>query len=71
MGMFDSVIVRCLNCGEYELEFQSKVGECELHDYRVDNCPSNIAADIIGDTTCCKKCGRPATMRGTIMLFVD
>lgn len=56
MGMYDTVIVFCPNCGE-ELDFQSKAGECALFFYEEDCVPLAIAADIHGSTNECTICG--------------
>jgi hypothetical protein len=55
MGMFDSVIVCCPKCGE-NLEFQSKAGPCCLRTYTINEVPTEIAADIDGDSEYCSIC---------------
>lgn len=45
MGMFDSVWVKCPNCGD-ENEFQSKSGECVLANYDLDNCPADVLENV-------------------------
>lgn len=45
MGMFDSVMFDCPNCGR-EIEAQSKSGECTLARYSPDDVPLDVAADI-------------------------
>jgi len=55
MGMFDSVWIRCRECGE-EVEFQSKAGPCQLRDYRQETVPTEIAKDILGSVRKCS-CG--------------
>jgi RNase P subunit RPR2 len=45
MGMYDSIIVTCPNCGQ-EHEFQSKSGDCLLSVYNLDNCPNNVLSNV-------------------------
>lgn len=56
MGCFDSVSIRCPNCGA-KVEFQSKAGACRFYEYDEDEVPIEVAADINGDTEKCPKCG--------------
>lgn len=65
MGMFDSVITRCRTCGE-QVEFQSNAGACTLAEYSLDDCPPEIAADILGTSMICK-CGDVVTIKGKII----
>jgi hypothetical protein len=67
--MFDSVLVRCRTCGE-QVEFQSKAGECGLAEYSLDDCPPEIAADILGDSESCRKCGGTVTIRGKVIAIL-
>jgi len=55
MGMFDSLIVSCPDCGHH-IEFQSKSGPCELRIYREDNLPTDVAIGMNGDINNCKNC---------------
>ena len=57
MGMFDSVFVACRNkdCDNV-IEFQSKMGDCILKSYSIDDVPIAIAKDISGERMCCEKC---------------
>ena len=58
MGMFDSVYFPCPSEGcDGTIEFQSKAGDCFLAGYSPDEVPTEIAADIAGDTSGCSKCG--------------
>ena len=61
MGMFDSVMVKCPECGE-EIEFQSKAGECLCEVYPEENVPVVVAADISGEKCVCHKCQTPFTI---------
>lgn len=45
MGMFDTVIVSCPNCGE-EVGFQSKSGECMLRCYILEDCPDDVLSNV-------------------------
>ena len=45
MGMYDSVMVKCPNCGE-EHEFQTKSGNCFLGVYTLEDCPDDVIADV-------------------------
>ena len=55
MGMFDSVYMKCINCG-HVIEFQSKTGLCILNSYNKSNVPTIVAIGINGDIIRCKKC---------------
>jgi len=70
MGMFDSVYVKCKNCGEF-VEFQSKAGDCNLDEYDISNCPPKIAGDIAGETQLCRNCGSPNRIRMHTLLLVE
>ena len=52
MGMFDSVVTTCPNCGD-EVEFQSKAGDCRLRIFDVHSVPPQIAYDIDGQSVRC------------------
>lgn len=56
MGMFDSVWVKCPECG-IENEFQSKSGECALENYTLEDCPDDVLADVNRHAPCQCKCG--------------
>ena len=56
MGMFDSVMVKCPNCGQ-ENEFQSKSGECFLEVYTLENCPDDVMANVNRHSPCECDCG--------------
>ncbi len=56
MGMFDSVWVKCPNCGIYN-EFQSKSGECILANYNLDECPDDVLEDVNRHSPCVCDCG--------------
>lgn len=45
MGMYDSVMVNCPQCGK-EHEFQSKSGDCLLEVYTLKNCPDDVMAGV-------------------------
>jgi RNase P subunit RPR2 len=56
MGMFDTVLVPCPNCGKKE-EFQSKSGDCILQLVELDKCPDDIFADINRHSPYTCECG--------------
>ena len=45
MGCYDTVIVKCPECGE-EIDFQSKSGPCLLRVYSFEDCPADVMLDI-------------------------
>lgn len=45
MGMFDTVWVKCPNCGE-ENNFQSKSGECILGNYDLEDAPDDVMVNV-------------------------
>lgn len=55
MGMFDSVMFRCPECGN-RIEEQSKVGDCLLHTFDSHEVPTDIAADIDKCVVFCENC---------------
>jgi DNA-directed RNA polymerase subunit RPC12/RpoP len=62
MGMFDSVIGICPDCGN-EVEFQSKAGDCALYRYTLDSVPPEIAKDIEGYSEKCNDCGKRCVLQ--------
>ena len=69
MGMFDSVWLECKACGE-ELEFQSKVGDCVLANYTINNAPPKILLDIDGQVGICMGCRCPNKIHVQVMTCV-
>jgi uncharacterized Zn finger protein len=63
MGMFDTVHIRCPECGT-DVEFQSKAGDCTLADYYPlqDETPAVIITDLAGRSSPCEKCGTIITL---------
>ena len=60
MGMFDSVITKCPTCGQ-RMEFQSKAGERDLHEFNLSSVPPEIAIDLAENPIDCMnkcKCGQ-------------
>lgn len=57
MSCFDSVWVNCPRCGK-QVEFQSKAGECNLHDYTLETVTQ--APEVLGSlsrqTETCSHC---------------
>ena len=56
MGCFDSVWVKCPNCG-IENDVQSKSGECLQENYDLDNCPDDVLANVNRHSPCHCECG--------------
>jgi hypothetical protein len=56
MGMYDSVMVNCPQCGK-EHEFQSKSGDCLLEVYTLENCPDDVIANVNRHSPCKCDCG--------------
>lgn len=69
MGMFDSLYIECRNC-QRQVEFQSKAGACVCADYSLEDCPPNVAGDLIGQSETCK-CGSVITLRGAVVLLAE
>lgn len=65
MGMFDSVMVPCPECGTKN-EFQSKGGDCILAVYELDNCPPDVMSNINRHSPhTCARCGIAYEVSGT------
>lgn len=62
MGMYDSVITACPDCGD-EVEFQSKAGSCIGARYSLSRVPASIAEDIHDDSVVCRGCHRTVTIK--------
>ena len=61
MGIFNTIMVNCPNCGS-KIEFQSKSGSCILATYHISNCPEEEIEGIIGESWCCDNCGTEITI---------
>lgn len=58
MGLFDSLIVICPNCGK-KTEIQSKVGPCVLDMFKwEDDLPVWLMASLDNTTETCDACGK-------------
>lgn len=56
MGMFDTVMAPCPECGE-RAEFQSKGGDCTLAMYLLEEAPADVLSDVNRHSPMtCKKC---------------
>ena len=55
MSCFDSVYVKCPNCGR-EMEFQSKADKCEMQSFTTQAVPVKVAVDLDGNSDTCPKC---------------
>lgn len=62
MGMFDTVIFNCPNCGG-EVDTQSKAGERLLRKYLSNVVPLEIACDISGSQVKCYHCNSQYIIR--------
>jgi hypothetical protein len=62
MGMFDEVRCTCPVCQKGVISWQSKAGDCELHDYDIELVPVEIAKDIQGTIEVCSECGARFTI---------
>lgn len=57
MGLFDTVIVPCPDCGK-PYEAQSKGGSCSLFTYELEDAPEDVLSDINRHAPfCCRGCG--------------
>lgn len=57
MGMYDTVLVRCPQCGTVA-EFQSKSGKCLLETYARDEAPDDVVRGVNRHAPAtCVKCG--------------
>jgi NMD protein affecting ribosome stability and mRNA decay len=55
MGLFDTVLFTCPECGE-KVEKQSKAGDCYLAEISQSQVPIEIAQDILGQLVKCDDC---------------
>lgn len=55
MGMFDSVLFKCSNCGT-RIEAQSKSGDCVLGRFSIFSAPLDVLIGL--DYTDCRQCGQ-------------
>lgn len=57
MGLFDSINLRCPNCGA-DYEAQSKGGDCILAVYELNEAPADVLADANRHAPFeCEECG--------------
>lgn len=56
MGMYDSVMVPCPQCGTKN-EFQSKGGDCSLAEYELADAPADVLLDADRHDGRCHDCG--------------
>jgi len=57
MGLFDSVMVECPECG-HKVEHQSKADEMPyMNTYTVEDAPAHILIDCLNEPHRCGKCG--------------
>jgi hypothetical protein len=71
MSMFDSVWFTCPACGrERSMEAQSRVGERVMRNYTKDDCPPEVAGDVIGTEAWCV-CGATRRVGGHVVLWLE
>jgi len=56
MGVYDTVLINCPNCG-LESEFQSKSGACILEHYTLENCPDDVMTNVNRHSPSLCECG--------------
>lgn len=56
MGMFDTLLIRCPNCGEIH-EQQTKTDPCLLLDYELHAAPLDVLAYVAHRAIKCLECG--------------
>jgi len=57
MGMYNTIIVNCPNCGK-EIKFQTKSGSRLDSEYSIKNVPKIEVKGIMGDRRTCPQCGK-------------
>ena len=67
MGLYDTVYMRCTNCGN-KMGIQSKAGECDLNEYQLHDVPPAIAGSLVGEVIKCENCGQTHLVRGHVYL---
>jgi predicted RNA-binding Zn-ribbon protein involved in translation (DUF1610 family) len=70
MGMFDSVLFECPECGN-TIEEQSKAGNCHLDRFDQSGVPINIAVSIEGDMVYCAECSNSFIIKAPIPTTVS
>ena len=56
MGMFDTVVIRCLHCGD-RIEKQTKSGQCHMDVHPLGTAPADVLGDLANQQVTCEKCG--------------
>ena len=69
MGMYDTLVVNCPQCGS-RVHFQSKAGECSLTEYSIFNVPAQIAVDCENDVEICPNCCKPVNLHVQSMVVI-
>ncbi len=70
MGMYDTVMVPCPDCGDRS-EFQSKGGECCLRTYELDSCPQDVLSDVNRHApNTCVECGTSFEVKKIVSAIV-
>lgn len=70
--MFDRLLVKCpnKNCNG-EVEFQSKMGECNLCTYDVFDVPPEITMDVKDDIGYCPICENEVKLNVKYMIHIE
>lgn len=60
MGVYDSVVLVCPDCGEHH-RVQTKAGKCRLETYTIDDAPFDVLAGVENTPVTCA-CGTEFTL---------
>lgn len=69
MGMFNSLFVDCPACGA-RVQFQTKIGDCNLDCYTIYDVPPIIALDLQDDIMVCTNCSANVRLQVQSMVNV-
>lgn len=69
MGVFDTLHLRCTNCGG-NISIQSKAGPCCLADYSLVTAPMSVISDVDGETVYCPDCEMVFVIEVEMMLYL-
>lgn len=69
MGCFDTLLVTCPNCRQYDLSFQSKGGDCQLTNYTLETVPVDVLGDCINDVIVCAFCNTTIGLKAQVLVY--